>query len=243
MKNRAKKPVAALFLAVIILIMGGCGIMHDFQHKIEQGIMDKKDIYLAHMEEKYDIRFLPISYSPAGVVTNEEFRCYAEGTNPEKDRVTVFTIQQDNGEEVIVDDYFGVMIRDEYQRRVDAICDDVIGASKAYVHGYSVSFFDNSLAVGSTIDDAIAMGERINAGKYIYFEVMSGDEEIFEEQCERIAEKLKEARLPGITQFFGLAEGELENITEDNFLDYLPSIVSPDGTICLMMAEHLVSLY
>ena len=229
-------------LAIIILsIMGGCANMEQLEQKFEQSAVDQRDILLAHMEEKYGVKFLPISYAAEGYVTIEEFRCYAEGTDRERDYVSVF-VREENGEEVIVDDYFGIMVREEYQNRVDAAADAVAGDARAYVHRYNVSFFDNALAEGSTLDDAIAMGEPINATKYIYLEADPGAEEAFEDTCDRIVEKLQNAGLPGIVIFYGLARGELQNITESNYLTYLPNMINPDGKVCLMSAERLVAL-
>lgn len=234
-----KNLTICILIASILFIMGGCAEMNDLEKKYKQGVEDQKDILLAHMEEKYDVTFLPISYSAEGMVTNQEFRCYAEGTDPERDYVSVF-VREENGEEVIVDDYFGILIRNDYQRRVEEISDAAAGDTKAYIHRYSVSFFDNSLTAESTIDDAIAMGERINATKYVFMEVAPGSEEDFEEKCDQITRKLTDAKLPGIVLFFGLARGELANIDGDNYLTYLPNMVRPDGTVCLMMAERLV---
>ena len=239
------KKIRILLIGVLLiaglLIMGGCADMSQLENKFEQGIEDQKDILLAHMEEKYGVKFLPLSYSPTGTVTNEEFRCYAEGTDRERDYVSVF-VREENGEEIIVDDYFGIMIREEYQNRVDAITDAVVGDSKAFVYRYSVSFFDNTLAEGSTIDDAINMGQRINAAKYVFMEVTPGSEKDFEENCDKMAAKLQEAKLPGTVLFIGLAQGELENINASNYLFYLPNMTKADGVICLMMTERQVSL-
>ena len=239
MKKIRNLTISAL-IAAILLIMGGCADMNDIEKKYKQGIEDEKDILLAHMEEKYDVKFLPISYSSEGIVTNQEFRCYAEGTDPERDYVSVF-VREENGEKVIVDDYFGILIRGDYQNRVEEISDTVAGDTKAFVYRYSVSFFDNSLTAENTIDDAIAMGERINATKYVFMEVAPGSEEEFETRCDRITQKLEEAKLPGVVLFLGLAQGELENIGDKNYLTYLPSMIRPDGAVCLMMAERLVS--
>ena len=237
--KKIRNLLTGVLLIVGLLIMGGCADMSQLENKFEQGIEDQKDILLVHMEEKYGVKFLPLSYSPSGAVTNEEFRCYAEGTDRERDYVSVF-VREENGEEVIVDDYFGIMIRDEYQNRVETITDAVVGDSKAFVYRYSVSFFDNALAEGSTIDDAIGMNEPIDAAKYVFVEVADGDEDKFEEMCDTIAAKLENARLPGVVLFYGLAHGELANITGDNYMSYLPSMINPDGTVCLMMAERLV---
>lgn len=238
MKN-IKNLTIGVIITAILFIMGGCAEMNELENRFEQGIEDKKDILLAHMEEKYGVTFLPLSHSVGGLVTNEEFRCYAEGTDPERDYVSVF-VREENGEEVIVDDYFGIMIRDEYQKRVEKISDAVAGDSKAFLYRYSVSFFDNTLAEGSTIDDAIAMEEPISASKYVFVEVAPGSETEFEDMCDMIAAKLEKANLPGVVLFYGVARGELVNITTDNYLSYLPSMINPDGIVCLMMAERLV---
>lgn len=238
MKNIRNLTIGVI-IAAILFIMGGCAEMKELENKFEQGIEDKKDILLTHMEEKYGVTFLPLFHSVGGLVTNEEFRCYAEGTDPERDYVSVF-VREENGAEVIVDDYFGIMIRDEYQQRVETICEAVAGDAKAFVYRYTVSFFDNTLAEGSTIEDAIAMGEPISASKYVFVEVTPGSEVEFENMCDMIAAKLEKANLPGVVLFYGMAQGELANITADNYLSYLPNMINPDGSVCLMLAERLV---
>lgn len=215
--------------------------MDQLQTKFEQAISDNKDIFLAHMEGKYDVHFLPISYMSGGTVVPEEFRCHAEGTDRERDYVRVFR-EEENGEEVFHDDYFGIIIRDAYQSRVQKICEETVGAAKGYVYRYSVSFFDDPLTAENTIDDAIAMGQKINASKYVFFEVTPGSEADFEEACDRICEKLTAARLPGTVKFIGLAQGELSNITQDGYLDDIPSMVKADGRVCLMMTSRMVTV-
>lgn len=213
--------------------------MDQLSARLDQAVTDQKDVFLAYVESKYDVRFLPISYSGQGVVTNEEFRCYAEGTDPERDYVRVFRTEED-GEEVFHDDYFGVLIRPEYQSRVQKICQDTVGQSKAYVHRYTVAWFSDGLTGEDTIDDAIAMGENLSAAKYIYFEVEPGDEDRFRQACDQICEKLEQSGLTGMVKFLGLARGQLEDITEEGHLDQIPDKVKPDGKVCLMMENRSV---
>lgn len=215
--------VICAILFALLFFTEGCVGVNQLQEKVEKTVSDNTDIFLAHMEEKYDVPFLPVSYTSSGVVVNEEFRCYAEGTDRERDYVSVFR-------------------REEYQNRVQKLCEDVVGESKAYVYRHSASFFDNALTAENTIDDAIAMGDWIRASKYIFFEVKAGDGEAFEVDCDRIARKLAQGSLTGMVKFIGLAEGQLEQITGDNFLTYLPSMVKPDGSICLMMTSRTVTL-
>ena len=217
-----RRVICAILFALLFFTEGCVGV-NQLQEKVEKTVSDNTDIFLAHMEDKYDVPFLPVSYTSSGVVVNEEFRCYAEGTDRERDYVSVFR-------------------REEYQNRVQKLCEDVVGESKAYVYRYSASFFDNALTAENTIDDAIAMGDWIRASKYIFFEVKAGDREVFEADCDRIARKLAQGSLTGMVKFIGLAEGQLEQITGDNFLTYLPSMVKPDGSICLMMTSRTVTL-
>lgn len=230
---------AGIYALAIWILFCGCMGMNQMQEALDQEISDSAEAYLAHMEKKYGVSFLPVSYASGSYVTNEEFRCYAEGTDRERDIVSVFR-KEENREEVFYDDYFGVMIRDEYRNRVEKICDDVTGESKAYVYRYTASWFDNSLTSGSTIDDAIAMGENINASKYVFFEVTPGSEQDFEAACDRICERLKADSLTGYVTFFGLAEGELKNIREDNYLDSIIGMFEADGVFCLMMTDRTV---
>lgn len=215
--------------------------MDQLQSKLDQAVSDNKDVFLAQMEEKYDTRFLPLSYTGSSVVVKEEFRCYAEGTDPERDYVRVFRCEED-GQTVYHDDYFGVLIRQEYQDRVRAVCQRYVGENKAYVYRYTSAYFDDSLTQEHTIDDAIAMGERIHAVKYVFFEVEPGSEAKFQESCDRIAEDLSQAGLPGTVKFIGLADGELEKIRDKDYLKCIPDICKADGKICLMMAERYVSV-
>lgn len=230
---------AGIYALAIWILFCGCMGMGQMQETPEQSISDSADAYLAHMEEKYGVSFLPVSYASGSYVTNEEFRCYVEGTNRERDFASVFR-KEENHKEVFYDDYFGVMIRDAYRSRVEKICDDVTGESKAYVYRYTASWFDNSLTSGSTIDDAIAMGENINASKYVFFEVTPGTEQDFEAACDGICERLAADSLTGYVAFFGLAEGELENISEDNYLGLITGMFEPDGVFCLMMTDRTV---
>lgn len=244
MCNLLKIKSAILMALVIVLcvsLLGGCAVSDSLYEKAEEELISTKDVFLAHMEGKYDTIFFPISYSSTGVVTNEEFRCYAIGTDPERDYVTVVR-RDENGEEVFYDDYFGILIRDEYQNRVQDICDSAVEESKAFVYQYSAPYFSNSLTEENTLDDAIALGESITASKYVFIEVNPGDEEAFERICDQIHAKMTEAELTGFISFMGLAEGHLQNITEDNYMDYLPSMVVADGEICLMITDRSVRL-
>ena len=213
--------------------------MNQLEDKITQKFEDNKDIFLAHMEEKYEKTFLPVSYTSEGVVVDEEFRCYVEGTDKERDVISVIR-QEENGEEVIYDDYFGILIRDEYENRVQNLCSEVVDEAKVYINQFEVSYFSNELTKEHTIDDAVAMGQSISAFKYIFFEVVPGEEEAFYNACEYMCNVMKEKRFTGSVNFLGLAKGELQNINVDNYLTYIPNLIKPDGEICLMMSNHFV---
>ena len=213
--------------------------MNQLEDKITQKFEDNRDIFLAHMEEKYDKTFLPVSYTSEGVAVDEEFRCYAEGTDKERDVISVIR-QEENGEEVMYDDYFGILIRDEYEKRVQDLCTETVGEAKVYINQFEVSYFSNELTKENTIDDAVAMGQSISAFKYIFFEVMPGEEEAFYDACEYMCGVMKEKCFTGSVNFLGLAKGELQNINVDNYLTYIPNLIKPDGEICLMMSNHFV---
>lgn len=235
------RALAAGIVAAMLFFTEGCAGMNQLQNKLDQAIADNKDVFLAQVEQKYDVNFVALSYTGSSVVVKEEFRCYAEGSNPQRDYVRVFR-EEVNGETIFRDDYFGVLIRPEYEKRVGDIVNAQVGASKAFIYRYTAAFFDNSLTAEDTLDDAIAMGERIHASKYLFWEVEPGSEEQFRTHCDQIAQALSQAGLPGTVKFIGLAAGELENVSGDNFLVSIPDMVEPDGKICLMMHSVYVSV-
>ena len=234
-----KKIIVSSIIICMIVMLGGCINMDELFKKFEGPITDQREIFLAHMEEKYDEEFLPISYAVAGILTPEEFRCYVKGTDPERDFVRVSRVELD-GQTVIVDDYFGHLIRQDYQDRVQEIATQAAGLSKAYLGSYLLSYFDPALTGEHTLDDAIEMGQNISAAKYIFFEVAPGEESRFQQICDQIFEELDRQDLPGMVKVLGLSQGQLETITQQDYLEQIPSMVKPDGKIVLRMGDRMI---
>lgn len=232
-----------IFIWGLFLMAGVCGCMKENNFNMHEKMNSEKDAYLAYLSDKYDTDFLPISLASGDVLTDhDEFRAYVSGSDPERDYVTVYKTVKD-GVATYEDNYFGILIRDEYERRVAEICRTEFDTAAVFIDRYTVSVFDSSLGKDSTIEDALAMGARLIALKFIFVELPDGDTAGFDAAADRICAALKEAKLTGTVKIYGLAPGEINSINAGNYKDFLPDYYTADGVVTLAIASRTVKLW
>jgi hypothetical protein len=238
----ARRRRGLIFFWGRLFMAGVCGGMKANSFDMQEKMNSDKAAYLAYLSDKYGTEFLPISLASGDLLTDyDEFRAYASGSDPDRDYTTVYKTVKD-GVVSYEDNYFGILIRDEYERRVADICRTEFNKAAVFIDSYTVSVFDPSLGKDSTLDDAIALGERLNAFKYVYGELPGGDTAGFDAAADRICAKLKEAKLPGIVKICGLAPGGIDSVSAENYADFLPDYFTADGVTALAIATRTVNL-
>ncbi len=189
-----------------------------------------KDEMIAHLEKKYGEKFLPIFLEPSGFqIDYDELQFYKEGTDPETDKAHIAKFNRD-GKVKYIDNYFGLIIREEYENIIKGVVEKIFGECKVYATFDADSFSDN-LKRGNTYEDAIRNGEFINSLIYIYIDNKANNI-LLKEKEEELTNLLKKVKIKGYYTIYSMKSGHLEKITRKNHLDYVEEFTPQFDEVC-----------
>ena len=198
---------------VIIIILGVSGCMKSRSERI-------KDEILQHLNEKYDVTFLPISLEQRGMggVGNsyDEFRCYAEGDDPKTDYAIVYRFTEDDGSIGYEDTYFGIKIREEVEKYVTDICHEFAKDIIVYTGAYSD--FEDKYDKNATFEEALSNGD-IRCFIRIGILYQNESETEIVHTNEMIQKKFENENLRGTFQIYYVDYDTFKSIERDNCLD------------------------
>ncbi len=203
MKNSLKILIYIMLLSISTVACGGVKSMEDI----------KKE-NLKYLEEKYGEEF----EEKYGESSNYEVMgFYKKGTNPETDVAEMYR-KVENGKIVFKDNYYGILVREEYEGIVSKEVEKVFGTNKVYVEYYQ-SWFPDNFKKEMKYYDALKEEEEITGSVIIYIENQENNK-ISKEKIEKMNELLKEKKIAGLYLIVLMKENHLKNLTRENHWDY-----------------------
>ena len=203
MKNSLKILIYIMLLSISTVACGGVKSMEDI----------KKE-NLKYLEEKYGEEF----EEKYGEGSNYEVMgFYKKGTNPETDVAEMYR-KIENGKIVFKDNYYGILVREEYEGIVSKEVEKVFGTNKVYLTTFYVSWFPDNFNREMNYYDALKK-EEITGSVIIYIENQENNK-ISEEKVEKMNELLREKKIYGGYSIVLMKENHLKNLTRENHWDY-----------------------
>ena len=188
---------------------------------------------LRHLSEKYNGQEFIVTNTLGTSFfrkINPRWECYPKGGDPVTDEVFVETLEDENGEIIFEDDYFGILIREEIETEVIETCAGIGLPMKAYSRG--LGRLDNSFDGTKTYAD---LKQAIMEGKAdctfnISIFLLCEDIENREEYANQIFDKLSTDGLQRDIDVCVIADEKIYNqITRKNCYDVFEK---DDQTMC-----------
>ena len=204
MKNSLKILIYIMLLSISTVACGGVKSMEDI----------KKE-NLKYLEEKYGEEF----EEKYGEGSNyEEMGFYKKGTNPETDVARLFR-KVENGKLVMKDNYYGILVREEYEGIVSKEVEKVFGTNKVYMNGgFYGSWFPDNFKKEIKYYDALKQKEII--GSVVIYIENQDNNKISKEKVEKMNELLREKQIDGGYLIVLMKDNHLKNLTRENHWDY-----------------------
>jgi len=217
------KRVFMVVLAIIILT-GVCGCMKETDEGLEKKetkkytMEEKKEMVLEYLKDKYDEEFEGIAYTPKDWSSGGDsfFVCPKSGTR--KDGFEVWGIvNKENGEYEFTDGYFGVYIRDEYEKVMRGFIDEIYSEYKIYIKTKSYGGLTQRLNRNTKISEIYMKGEKgfFDADTYIYVKQSSAEGIDIKDAAQRIASKMAENKLVGCIDIIVILDEKYDAIKLD----------------------------
>lgn len=208
MVNTMKKALA--FFVAIILMMGACGCMSHSE--------EKKDVALKHVENKYEGSFEIVSYTDKNIdMPYDEFVMKDESGR----KFFLYIKENDEGEDVIQDNYYGILKATDYEKTTKKILDKYFSDYK-YFFNFTAGYFDNKYDGDFELTDALKDNKRqFFTNNYIF---VRKDELLTDEsRYDEMTSELKEYGLTMYLAVYPVSDEEFNCIDENNDVDqYLP---------------------
>jgi hypothetical protein len=178
-----------------------------------------KEQMLQHMFDKYGVEFAVIDFEPNYNSLVSRLVVYPIGGNPETDRARVFRDRTTNDPE-IRDTYFRIIIREDIEAEINAICQRLSLNSKTF--GTSGASFDNKYDSTKNYEDYKNDNEYIPA--LLLTVVIAFEQDM---DTERISDELTQAmlneRFKGSVMFYFIEREHFDALTRNNVKDILES--------------------
>lgn len=203
--------------------------------------LEKCQKALAYMEEKYNRKFYPEAWEEKDLLSDKDtLYVHAEGIELEQEKISVFIYGKEDNLRY-EDNYFGVLVKEDYQERVKEIfLQQFFSKVSVYIENFIASSFDASLDENSNLEDAYEAGEKMGAYLYVYVEATQEELDYFENKCDIIAEDLAAHKLSGFLNVFAVEEGTLDKVTSENYDSFLEDYFEPDGIVCKKIVRKAV---
>lgn len=153
------KKKAILIIVTIIVVLGGCYWMKENIYINPMEKMQKQA--LAHVEKKYNEEFVIIGVESREIlqsISNSEdtIWIYPKGGDKENDAFQVVCTHNSDGSDTFKDDYFGILLKDEYEKELREIGDKYFSDFEASVFfdgQYFPEEFKSRCSIKEAIDD------------------------------------------------------------------------------------------
>ncbi len=177
---------AAFGLALVLLIVGASGCISTFFNPDQLTVQDA----LEYMSEKYDGQEF-VYYSHDYIYGKLMLYCYPEGGTFETEKILVQRKVVD-GEVQHKDNYFSILIREDAEAELVAVCDDLGLNAKAFLNVRNFNV-DNQFDSSKTYEDFVKWDAEDGIPQLRYYWILiETDEEIdYEFYAEEILKNVK----------------------------------------------------
>ena len=187
-----------LFLMVIFLMIGACGCGM-------RNTDEKKVIALNHIEDKYSGSFEVVSFTSRNIdMPYDEIVMMDRRGN----KFFVYIEEDDNGNEIIQDGYYGVLKAGEYRETIENILDKYFTNYK-FFSNFTASYFDNKY------DEAYDLSEALRVDKTQFFSknYVFVSEECLENMSQTVYEELSsEFESNGLSLYIAVYRASVDEI-------------------------------
>lgn len=207
--GKGKKLCSVLFVAGMLFGMTGCCITQEQANKAA----------LKRFEERYGVDY-EILYTEVIGDSREhrnEINIFVEDYMEEGEKARIKSWKE-KGKAVSSDDFFGFVIRDDYEERVKKIAEEEYQNVKVYADFSYCIVRNDALTINSTLEDAYELGEKVFPDIDIVV-VPDEGENAYQEKGERIANRLREENLQGSIEIYPVSEEDMEKIDRMNMFD------------------------
>lgn len=212
-------------LSMMILIIGVCGCMNKEKDKVTKNAEEvkvttnpeeAKEQIIGFLEKKYGKEFVPLSIEMDRWPYHwDDISVYPKDGDKEKDGFNAYRERKDD-KYVFSDSYFGVLIHDEYEQKIQEIAKEYFPDCKITII-FASDIFPNELTSNSTLKDLIDMNIDYNPTIKIKVAPTFENVEQFNEKVDLFIKKVIENKLRGTNLIFYLKDNNLDvDITDDS---------------------------
>jgi hypothetical protein len=187
--------------------------------------MNSKEVVIAqmkaHLEKKYgEVDFVELSYRPVQLTQSyDELIACPPGGDSEEDQFVVLRLKGDEGT-YFLDDYYGLLIREEYEQLVTETASDFLGPVKVYSSFLETSF-PRDVTAATPLKDVLDAEELTWAHIDIFVAGTESDVAEFEKQAKVFTDEW-EGRYPEtamLTRVTLLEPEVYEALSRNNYTD------------------------
>jgi hypothetical protein len=186
----------------------------------------KKDM-IAHLEKKYGEKFIPLYFLAESGWDRMTF--YKEGTNPKTDYAYIYR-EKEHGKVVYRDNYFGLIIREEYENLVKKEVEKVYGECKVYSET-SNDYFPDELNKRNNYQDALEKMTFFEYSSRIYIK-STGKTAILNDKIDILVNNFKKNNLNGIFSLYYMKTGHYEDLDRSNHDEYVKEYTKGFDDVC-----------
>lgn len=207
--GRGRKWCSILFVTSMFFGMTGCCITQAQANKAA----------LKNFEDRYGVDYEILYTEVIGdsVEHRNEINIYVEDYMEEGERARI-KVWKEKGKAESSDNFWGFVIRDDYEERVKKIVGEEYAEAKVYVDFFYCNFENDALTIDTTLEEAYELGEKVYPDIDIAVVPEEG-EEAYQEKGERIANRLREENLQGSIGIYPVSEEVMEEIDRMNMFD------------------------
>lgn len=178
---------------------------------------------LEHLKTKYNAEFIALDIEGPGFMKKHYLMiAVKQGDDTQTDRFCVY--YDPSAEEPFADGYFGILIREELEKRMKQEADRYFSDYKLFI-SLSATRYNNALGLSSTIEDAAALGESLYASIYLFTPGAI-------DSAADLSKKLASSGVDGYLYVYRLGAADYAPITRDTFAGTLTAIT--DQTVSVI---------
>lgn len=176
----------------------------------------KKNMALSYLKEKYGEEFVAKSIiSSSWGQSHDELYFYPQ-SRIEDNSFVVWGTTLDNGTYAIHDGYFGLIIKNEYEKVISSFVKEIYSDFKLKTD-FEKSICPDRLNKDTKIDEIYKMGERFYSHTTIYVKQSSAEGINLDDSLEKIAKKMIESKLTGSVKIYVILDDKYDTLALDFF--------------------------